>query len=121
MATRDRTQAWHLARGRMPTVLVDFAGVRLEDAQGPVRIGVGRVLAKYDVTTGRVPVSKLLSSAERGRQADQPWLTTLVEHAHREPVLPAKGGIATVELPRAGVGDVGLEPLVEAVRDAAAL
>lgn len=105
----------------MPTVLVDFAGVHLEDTQGPVRIGVGRVLAKYDITTGRVPVSKLLSAAERGRRTDQPWLTTLVEHEHREPALPAKGGIATVELPTAETGDVGLEPLVETVHEAAAL
>ena len=35
---RDRSQAWHLARGRVPVVMVDFAG----------EVTVGRVKAKFD-------------------------------------------------------------------------
>lgn len=35
---RDRSQAWHLARGRLPVVMVDFAS----------QVTVGRVKAKFD-------------------------------------------------------------------------
>lgn len=35
---RDRSQAWHLARGRVPVVMVDFAG----------EVTVGRVKARFD-------------------------------------------------------------------------
>ena len=44
ITVRDRTQAWHLARGRVPVVLVDFSAA----LTGQVRIGRGQATMPTD-------------------------------------------------------------------------
>lgn len=88
--TRDRTQAWHRARGGTPVVLVDFSADRA--------VTVAAVSARWRTTTRTRPVGSLLSRGERSRLAEQGanWLDTAVRAEDREPELPATGRI---ELP----------------------
>lgn len=68
-STPERTQAWHLARGRLPTVLIDFAGADL-DNRTPLTMTVGRVAAKYQTHSSVAAVGRLLTSADRTRLSD---------------------------------------------------
>lgn len=77
---RDRTKAWHLARGGAPVVLVDFS------AGGPGLIG--RVRARWRVTQSTRPVAELLPRSERERLAAAEWLNTPVDTEERDPELP---------------------------------
>ncbi|MEU7631674.1 hypothetical protein AB0C34_17050 [Nocardia sp. NPDC049220] len=78
---RDRTTAWHLARGGSPVVLCDFAADF--DGLAVDWIVIGRVRARYEVTTQRRSVADLLMTADRARAIQQgaPWLD---EEAHSE-------------------------------------
>lgn len=72
MTVRDRTQAWHLARGGVPVVLVDFSAT-LADHQ----VHIGRVTAKIVTTSSTRPVRTLLTPADRSAYAaanDDLWL-----------------------------------------------
>lgn len=80
---RDRQQAWHLARGGVPVVLVDFS-------TGTPAVSVGRVKAKWSLSRTTRSAGQLLSPAERERLAvtGAQWLDTLVTVEEREAVLP---------------------------------
>lgn len=85
VTVRDRTAAWHLSRGGVPVVLVDFSVPK----SGRVGKGViGLVKARNRVTETTKPVSALLRRADRERLAGERWLATEVETEDREPELP---------------------------------
>jgi len=79
---RDRQQAWHLARGGVPVVLVDFST--------GAAVSVGRVKAKWSLSQATRSAGQLLSPAERERlaAAGAQWLDTQVTVEEREAVLP---------------------------------
>lgn len=52
--THDRTTAWHLARGGVPLVLVDFSATRGDGAQARV-VTVARLRARWDDESGDGP------------------------------------------------------------------
>lgn len=85
VTVRDRTTAWHLARGGVPVVLVDFSVPK----SGRLAKGaIGLVTARNRVTETTKPVSALLRRADRDRFAGEPWLATEVETEERDPELP---------------------------------
>lgn len=107
IATRDRTQAWHLCRGGLPTVMLDFPDVDL-DQPGAVTITAGRVQAKYELTPTPTTAGRLLTPADRQRLAGEGWLTTPVTTETRTTVLPLRGERVTVQLrPEQGGLDFG--------------
>lgn len=79
ITVRDRTQAWHLARGGAPVVLVDFTG-----GEGMI----ARVRARWRITDVTGPVGALLPRAERERLAGAGWLQVDVTTEERDTELP---------------------------------
>lgn len=86
--TPDRTTAWHLARGGIPVVLVDFSS----DAGALYAVD-----ARYRVRVGPKPVAKLLRKADRDRFAGQAWLDLEVSAEDREPILAIRGERTTFD------------------------
>ncbi len=84
----DRTQAWHLARARVPVVLVDFSSSRVDqDAL------VGRVKARYATKAMTGPVSRRLTAEDRRRLEEEgaQWMATQVHWEEKETDLPLSG------------------------------
>jgi hypothetical protein len=80
---KDRQQAWNLARGGIPVILVDFSA-NTDTATA------GRVKARWKATQRTRPAGQLLPRAERDRLTadDAPWLDTPVTVEDRETELP---------------------------------
>jgi hypothetical protein len=87
---KDRQQAWNLARGGVPVVLVDFSATR------PTATA-GRVAAKWKPVPIRRTVGQLLPRNERDRltAAGASWLDTPVTVEDRQPELPFADPAAT--------------------------
>lgn len=85
---RDRKQAWHLARGGVPVILVDFSAGRPGT--------IARVRARWRTTEITRPIGELLDRTERDRLAGEDWMSTPVTVAQRDTELPAVGGDQTV-------------------------
>lgn len=79
VTVRDRTQAWNLARGGAPVVLVDFSA-----GEGMV----ARVRARWRITDVTGPVSALLPRGERERLGGAGWLEVDVTTEERDLELP---------------------------------
>ncbi len=85
---RDRTQAWHLARARVPVVLVDFSSTRADhDAL------VGRVKARYATKTVAGPILRRVTAGDRRRLEEEnpSWAATQVHWEEKETELPLTG------------------------------
>lgn len=80
VTVRDRTQAWHLARGGVPMILLDFSA-----GAGTVT----RVRARWRVTEVTRPLEELLDRTERDRLGAQPWMQTPVTVEDKNTELPA--------------------------------
>lgn len=82
ITVRDRTQAWHLARGGAPVVLCDFSAGQLDDH--PVR--VGRVRARYDVTRPWSAVEDLATGDHAAHliRTRSPLVGQRIEVEHKE-------------------------------------
>lgn len=117
VATRDRNRAWHLARGGLPTVMIEFSGVNL-DTPGVVRVAVARVEAKYAVSQRQVNVGRLLQAADRRRLDGASWLDELVSSEVREMDLPDRDRVI-VRLRLADSDAIATAHLVQAVQEAA--
>lgn len=103
VTVRDRTDAWHLARGGVPVVLCDFSA-SLDDSEptpdGGALVGyhryvvVGQVRARWEDTTVTAEVGDLLPSAERARliRDRAEWLSTRIETTRTEMDLPMISG-----------------------------
>jgi hypothetical protein len=80
---KDRQQAWNLARGGVPVVLVDFSAVAATAT-------IGRVKARWRVTETTRPAGQLLPHRERERLAAEGanWLDSPVAVEERETELP---------------------------------
>ncbi|MGZ8801308.1 MAG: hypothetical protein ACXWZL_01465 [Mycobacterium sp.] len=87
---RDRQQAWNLARGGTPVILVDFSA-------GTRDITIGRVKARWTTTATTRPLAHLLPRAERERLAAEgaTWLDTPVTAEDRHADLPLADPDAT--------------------------
>ena len=82
MVVKDRQQAWHLARGGVSVVIVDFS--RGSD------VTVGRVKARWKDVYRQRTIGQILPKQERERLSAQgpAWLTTPVTIEDREADLP---------------------------------
>ena len=82
MVVKDRQQAWHLARGGVPVVIVDFSTGS--------DVTVGRVRARWKDVRRQRTIGQLLPKEERERLNAQEsgWLTTPVTTEDREADLP---------------------------------
>lgn len=100
---RDRTTAWHLARGGTPVVLVDFTSEL--DGLAVDWITVGRVRARYEVTTRPVALAELLLTNDRARLLRDRalWLDQVVSVADQEMDLPLVNG-GRLDRPRGADG-----------------
>lgn len=80
VTVRDRKQAWHLARGGAPVILLDFSA-----GAGTVT----RVRARWRITEVTRPLEELLDRTERDRLGAQVWMQTPVTVENRDAELPA--------------------------------
>ncbi|RBO87046.1 hypothetical protein [Nocardia puris] len=88
---RDRTTAWHLARGGVPVVLADFSAQQ-DDGLEERTVTVGRVRARWheDAIPGRV--RDLLTTADQARHFGADWLDEPATVTTREMELPLISG-----------------------------
>lgn len=80
VTVRDRKQAWHLARGGVPMILLDFSA-----GAGTVT----RVRARWRVTEVTRPIGELLDRTDRDRLGVQAWMQTPVTVEDKDTELPA--------------------------------
>lgn len=97
---KDRQQAWYLARGGVPVVLVDFSADRPTATAGLVQ-------AKWKTTRNRRTAGQLLPRSERERLTAQgaSWLDIPVTVEDRQAELPLADPTATAQ-----VGNDPLDP-----------
>lgn len=95
---RDRTTAWHLARGGCPVVLCDFSAA---DHGEPDPIRVGQVRARYRENTDWCAVSDLLTTADQARATRERWAwgDTRVARVDRDMDLPLVSGPGEIDRP----------------------
>lgn len=118
ISTRDRTQAWHLARGGLPIVMLDFPDVDL-DQPGAVTITAGRVVAKYELTPTPTTAGRLLTPADRHRLAGAGWLNAPVTTETQTTALPLRGERVTVQLRPEQTDGLDFEKLAQTVSELA--
>ncbi len=126
MTTSDRTAAWHLARGGVPVVFVDFSADN-DDTKGPyygydLMVTVGLVRAKHGTEPCTVTVESLLPTREQVRlhREGAEWPSIVVEHEQATWELPLVNG-GRVERPLVTNAEGGKSIDVDAVADMVAV
>lgn len=90
VTVRDRTTAWHLARGGARVVFCDFSS-HVDGLSSDV-VTVGSVRAKYEESTTSAPISDILTDQDRQRFRDEKWLRETVSTTVTDTVLPLISG-----------------------------